>query len=123
MDITPAIPDGKKLIESYGVGRFRISGVLYEHAVMVTGDDVLPLTATSLTDITPDMLIAPLQNASVELLLLGTGATQIFASKDLKAALRAHGITVESMASDAACRTYNVLLAEGRLVAAALLPQ
>lgn len=125
MDITPAIPDGKKLIESYGQGRFRVSGTLYEHGIIVVDDRVLPLVATDPSQLTIQNL-QPLfdsgTQASTLLLLLGTGATQKFPTKELKAACRAKGIVLEAMTSDAACRTYNVLLAEGRPVAAALLP-
>ena len=123
MDITPAIPDGKQLIEAYGSGRFRISGKLYECAVLVTPDAVLDWDVSDTTALTADNF-APLRAITPQptLILLGTGATQIFPSKELKQALRAQGFMVEAMTSDAACRTYNVLLSESRPVAAALLP-
>ena len=57
---------------------------------------------------------------SARVLLLGTGARQRFPSPRLAAELAALGIGVEVMDSAAACRTYNVLAAEGRQVAAAL---
>lgn len=123
MDITPAIVDGKKLIEAYGPGRFRISGKLYEHAVIVCDEQVIDwqahdVAALTAADFAPLLTIEPRPS----LILLGTGATQVFPSKELKHELRVQGFTVEAMSSDAACRTYNVLLAEGRPVAAALLP-
>jgi uncharacterized protein len=55
------------------------------------------------------------------LLLLGTGAAQVFAPRALKRTIEAAGIALEAMATGAAARTYNVLLAEGRPVGAALL--
>jgi uncharacterized protein len=55
-------------------------------------------------------------------LLLGTGRRLQPPPAGLRAALKQAGIALEPMDSGAACRTYNVLMAEGRLVAAALLP-
>ncbi len=56
-----------------------------------------------------------------QLLLLGTGVSQVFPPRELRRALEAAGFGVEPMATGAAARTYNVLLAEGRRVSAALL--
>lgn len=58
---------------------------------------------------------------SIELLLLGTGADLVLVSSSVREALRAAGIRCEPMATGAAARTYNVLMAENRRVAAALL--
>jgi len=55
-----------------------------------------------------------------ELVLLGTGASQRFAPAALRAALAARGVGLEAMHLGAACRTFNVLVAEDRRVAAAL---
>jgi uncharacterized protein len=73
-------------------------------------------------EITTDLL-APVfaEAADIGVLLLGTGAKQVFASKALRQAFEAAGIGLETMATGAAARTYNVLLAEGRRVAAALI--
>ena len=56
-----------------------------------------------------------------ELVLLGTGGRQRFPHPRLTRSLLERGIGVEAMATDAACRTYNIVMAEGRRVAAALL--
>ena len=56
-----------------------------------------------------------------ELVLLGTGATHRFVHPSLGRALIDAGIALECMSTPAACRTYNILLAEGRRVAAALI--
>lgn len=65
-------------------------------------------------------LEAPPGIASPEIFILGTGATQRFPAPALLAPLHARGIGVEVMNTAAACRTYNVLAAEGRAVVAAL---
>jgi uncharacterized protein len=60
--------------------------------------------------------------AQVDVLFVGTGAEIAHIPRDLRERLEAAGIGVEVMASPAACRTYNVLLSEGRRVGLALLP-
>ncbi len=56
------------------------------------------------------------------MLLVGTGAEMAWLPKDFVADLEARGIGVEPMASPTACRSYNLLLAEGRRVGLAVLP-
>jgi uncharacterized protein len=56
-----------------------------------------------------------------EIVLLGTGDRQRFPHPRLTQALLAHGVGVEVMDTAAACRTYNIIMMEGRRVAAALL--
>jgi uncharacterized protein len=58
----------------------------------------------------------------IDVLLVGTGAEIAHLPADFRAALEAAGIGVETMNSPAAARTYNVLLGEGRRIAACLLP-
>ena len=63
-----------------------------------------------------------LADNDVELVLLGCGVKMALPPKALKQALKDKGIALEPMDTGAACRTYNVLLADGRRLAAALLP-
>lgn len=65
---------------------------------------------------------AVLADLGVEIILLGTGATQRFPHPRLTRALMERRIGIEVMDTGAACRTYNILVGEGRSVAAALLP-
>jgi uncharacterized protein len=121
MDVTPLVRQGSKIIQSYADGRFRISGEVYEGGVIVTAAAVVlwhpPVTVQDLTpqhfsDIPPGL----------DVLLLGTGKTMQFVPPALRAALKAAGLpAIDSMDTGAACRTYNVLLAEGRRVAACLM--
>ncbi|CAO3421000.1 Mth938-like domain-containing protein [Azospirillum doebereinerae] len=122
-DITPMIPSDRQVIDGYGKGQFCVSGQWRVGAVIVLPDRTLPWSATEVASLT-DADFAPVREATpkVELLLLGTGPTMKLVPKALRQELRAAGIVVEFMDSGAACRTYNVLLAEGRRVAAALLP-
>ncbi len=68
--------------------------------------------------------LEPLFAIGAEVILIGTGTTQHFPQPEIWKALVQHGIGFEIMTTDAACRTYNVLLSEARrVVAAFLLPQ
>ncbi|HEY3147221.1 MAG TPA: Mth938-like domain-containing protein [Dongiaceae bacterium] len=124
MDVTPLIPQGRQIIDAYGEGGFRISGQRIEGSVIVFPDKVTPwavgeigaLSAGSL-----DAVSAAGRAGSVELLLIGTGARMAQIDRTLRQALRADGVVIEVMDTGAACRTYNVLMAEGRRVAAALI--
>ncbi|MBM3370679.1 MAG: Mth938-like domain-containing protein [Burkholderiaceae bacterium] len=60
--------------------------------------------------------------AKPDLVIVGTGAQQRFLHPKLISQVSSQGIGVECMATPAACRTYNILMAEGRKVLAALLP-
>jgi uncharacterized protein len=122
MDITPAIPAGRQIVESYGEGGFRVSGTRYAGSVLVLPGQTLawPVTAAAQLDLPA---FAPLiaAGADVEILLLGCGTRMALVAPELRRALRAEGMTLEPMDTGAACRTYNVLMAEGRRVAAALI--
>ena len=122
MDITPAVPAGRQLIESYRPGGFRIAGVQHEGSVLVLPERTLRWPVAAPAEITVASL-APITAAAppVDLLILGLGPRFGLVAPELRAALRGQGIAIEAMATDAACRTYNVLLTEDRRVAAALI--
>lgn len=124
MDVTPLIPQGKQVIDGYGDGGFRVSGIRVEGSVIVYPDRLVPWPPGALAEVTATALadIAAAGRAGqVDLLLLGTGARMAQIGRGLRQELRAAGVVIEVMDTGAACRTYNVLLAEGRKVAAALI--
>lgn len=121
MDITPIIPAGRQVIEAYGDGGFRISGTRHEGSVLVLPSQTLRWPIRSLDELTFASLEAiggP--DVTVELLLVGCGTRAGVIAPEVRTGLRERGIVTEVMDTGAACRTYNVLLAEGRQVAAAL---
>jgi uncharacterized protein len=122
MEITPVVPAGRQLIEAYRAGGFTVAGVRHQGSLLVMPERTLAwpvaaLAAVTLTSLAPLTVADP----AVELLILGCGPSFAAAPPPLRDALRAHGIVVEGMATPAACRTFNVLLAEDRRVAAALI--
>jgi len=122
LDITPLIPTGRSLIQSHGNNRFKITGDLHQGSVIVFIDSVENWQAVTIEDITIDSLLAVTKRSSeVDILLVGCGETFTLPPKDLRLVLKQHGIVLEWMDSRAACRTFNVLLAEERPAAAAIL--
>ncbi|MFQ6018002.1 MAG: Mth938-like domain-containing protein [Kiloniellaceae bacterium] len=122
MDITPASPAGRQIVESYGQRRFRVSGTLYEGSVLVFPERTLAWTVGRIEELTLESL-DPLLDAAgeLELLLIGCGPRMAQVPGALREGLRARGLVVEPMDTGAACRTYNVLVSEDRRIAAALI--
>ena len=119
MELTPLVQPGRQVIERYGASGFRVSGTLYRGPVLVFPDRTVAWEEAAATV----AALAPVvEHGGIELLLLGLGRRMAPVAAALRAALKAHGIAIEAMDTGAACRTYNVLLAEDRRVAAALLP-
>ena len=122
MDVTPDIPEGKQVVQSYGDGRFTVSGAVHEGSILVFPDRVVPLEVTEFAELTVDTLSAVREAADeVEVLLLGCGPRMELVTKALRDPLREAGVVIEPMDTGAAARTYNVLLSEDRRVAAALI--
>nr|WP_245499608.1 MTH938/NDUFAF3 family protein [Tepidamorphus gemmatus] len=109
-------------IEAYGNGGFRFAGMSHRGSLLIAPDGIHGWSVTSPSEINVGSLVRILEaEARPELLLLGTGADIVAVPRDLRAALSSKGIRLEVMATGAAVRTYNVLLAEKRSVGAALI--
>lgn len=122
VDITPIQPGDRQAIEGYGGGGFRVSGEAYRGSVLVLPGRTLAWPVTEVGEVTAESFAAAGDElGEVEILLLGCGPRLVFVDKALRAAVRALGPVLEPMDTGAACRTYNVLLAEERRVAAALI--
>jgi len=103
-------------IDGYGPGFFRIGGVAHAGAVLITPEAVTGWGGVQ--DAPPLLALA----GEIDVLFIGTGAEIAHIPAALRRALEGAGLGVETMSSPAAARTYNVLLSEGRRIAAALLP-
>ena len=122
MDVTPDVPQGKQIVQSYGDGRFTISGKTYDGSVLVFADRVVPWPVESFEEITPESLQSVTDPAAdIGVLLLGCGERMQLVTKALRDPVREAGVVIEPMDTGAAARTFNVLLMEERRVAAALL--
>jgi uncharacterized protein len=105
-----------KPIEGYGPGFFRVGGHVLRGPCLITPWDA-GLWGGFEDTATPLSLIG-----KIDVLFLGMGAEISHAPLPFRDALEEAGIGVEVMSSPAACRTYNVLLSEGRRIAVALIP-
>lgn len=118
MDLTPLVKPGLQVVERYGPAGFRIAGAVYKTPILIFPERTIEWPGGAVDEAG----LAPIiEDGAVELLLLGLGRRIAPVPATLRQALRAHGIAVEPMDTGAACRTFNVVVAEDRRVAAALL--
>lgn len=122
MKLHPNRPSVLNTITAYGPGFIEVNAQRIEHALLLMPEAPFALWAPERFEDLVASHFDEVLAAEPEVVLLGTGARQRFAHPRLTAALIARRIGVESMDTGAACRTYNILLTEGRRVLAALLP-
>ena len=122
INITRDDPAGRKVIGAYGGGGFTVDGERLTGSLLIFPRRVAAWPVTAFAEVTLDSLAGVLAEApAVELLLVGCGARQELAPAALRDGLRAAGIAADFMDTGAACRTFNVLIAENRRAAAALI--
>lgn len=112
--------DGHNSFTGYGAGYVSVNGRRHETSLVVFPDRLIdPWPVASFADLAEPALdfLAPL---ALEIVLVGTGQTMQMLHPRHYRRLSEARIGVEVMDTSAACRTYNILLAEGRKVAAAL---
>lgn len=112
---------GRAAIEAYGSGGFRFAGMSHRGSILVLPDGIwawLPRTPQQIDAASLQRILD--ERANLDLVVIGTGR-DIVALPTVRKLLRAAGLTAEVLATAAAASTYNVLLAEDRRVAAALL--
>lgn len=113
-------PSGRNTVTGYGEGYVVVNGQRHEASVIVLPDRVISWNVADFHSLTEENFNA-LASLGVEIVLLGTGSRQRFPHPRLTAALPDARVGLEVMDLRAACRTYNILVAEERKVAAALL--
>jgi uncharacterized protein len=111
------------VVTGCGPGWVRVGAAEYRENLVLTPDRVDPGFAPEGFDALKSDDFAALLATSPEIVLVGTGATQRFLRPAVTAPLHDANVGLEVMDTRAACRTYNILVAEGRTVAAALIVQ
>ena len=114
-------PAGTNLVRGYGPGQLRIGERTHTTSVIVTARTLIAPWRPASADELLAVDLEPLLGLAPEVVLLGTGPRQQFPAAGILRILYEQRIGVEVMDTSAACRTYNVLVTEGRAVAAALI--
>lgn len=109
-------------VTGYGTGYLVVNGVRYAQPLIVTPDQgpvAWPVAAFDALDATATGMLL---DGRPDIIVLGTGPTQRFAAPVVLRPLIEAGVGLETMNTPAACRTYNILMGEGRRVLAAMFP-
>ena len=119
----PEVRADRKLVDGYGGGGISIRGQTFRRPIFLLADRVLDwdfgdIAALTLADFKPLLDL----DARPSILLIGMGKRASFVRPDVRNGLREAGMIADLMDTGAACRTYNLLLAEERAVAACLVP-
>lgn len=124
MDVTPVLAVGAKPISGYGEGFFRVGEAVINGPVFLRPEQVTEAPVATLAELTADHITALCKaEPAPQVLLLGVGKVfDQLPPKELRLAAKAAGVILEPMDTGAACRTWNVLLSEGRRVSALLWP-
>ncbi len=120
MKLHLASTHGLNLVTGYGDDYVQVNGAMHRRSFILlptrTVEDWVPPAVANLCPAD----LAPLLALGAEILLLGTGPGLTRPSREVLAAFASAGLGVEIMDTHAACRTFNILVTEGREVAAAL---
>jgi uncharacterized protein len=118
---SPGFFPGRAPIEAYGNGGFRFAGMGHRGSILCLPSGIRawePATPGVLSE--GDFVAAIAEAGGIEVLLIGTGERPMPLAPELREMFRRHAIVADAMTTGAAARTYNVLLGEGRAVAAAM---
>ncbi|HTM59078.1 MAG TPA: Mth938-like domain-containing protein [Burkholderiales bacterium] len=119
MKLHASTPSAANTITAYGDDYVKVNGARHDSSVIVTPSDVKEWSAADFEHL-QEQDFAALANLGADIVLLGTGPRQRFPHPKLTASLGAARVGLEVMDLKAACRTYNILVAEERKVALAL---
>jgi len=122
MRFTPDSTSGRNVIRGYAAGELKINEAVFHEPVIVSSSAIVPGPPIGSAQELDMSHAAQLLALEPELVLLGTGARQSFPAAAFGAQFLRAGIGFEVMDTGAACRTFNVLVAERRQVVALLLP-
>ena len=122
MEFNLEVPQDQFFIRSISARGIRVNQDYFNKTFIISGQRIVPeWNVVSVDDIDEESLQV-LFDLHPEVVLIGTGDSQVFLPPATQVHFFRRSIGFEVMTTDAACRTYNVLAAEGRQVVAALLP-
>jgi len=120
--LTKQTSSGVPLVQSYRQGGFKVGGAPFQGSIIVLPTQTLAWPVTDIHQITAESL-APVFAAvkDLDLCLIGSGPGMVPLPTPLKAAFKEAGLAFDVMQTGSACRSYNLLVGEGRAVAAAFI--
>jgi len=122
VEFTLEVPQNQYFIRSVSAAGIRVDQEIFVNPFIISGQRIVPQwNVESIDDINEESLQA-IFDLEPEVILIGTGDSQIFLPPATQVHFFRRNFGFEVMTTDAACRTFNVLVAEGRHVVAALLP-
>jgi len=122
MEFTLEVPQNRFFIRSVSADGIRVDQELFVSPFIISGQRIVPQwNVESVEDINEESLQA-IFDLEPEVILIGTGDKQVFLPPATQVHFFRRNFGFEVMTTDAACRTFNVLVAEGRQVVAALIP-
>ncbi|MDZ7822930.1 MAG: Mth938-like domain-containing protein [Ahrensia sp.] len=122
IEIREAHFPGRAQIDAYGNGGFRFADMSHRGSVLLLPSGIFGWNVSSMADVSAHNIAQIISEATdIDVLLFGCGTDLMRVPEAIRQVLRDHKITCDSMSTGAAVRTYNVLLAEERKVAAALI--
>ena len=122
MDLTLEHPGEHTYVRSVSDDGIRIAEETYRVPVILTSDRIITDWPADGADEISDTVLDTVLELEPEVLLIGTGSAQVFLAPEQAMKIYRTGIGFEVMTTDAACRTFNILVSEERKVVAALLP-
>ena len=122
MTSAPAHYPGRAPIDAYGNGGFRFADMSHRGSILIVPSGIYAWDVASMDDVNADRCALFFRELKPPaFILLGTGATLVMPVAALRNVFADVGLGLEPMSTGAACRTYNVLFAEGRDLGAALI--
>jgi len=116
------LPGNHFFVRSIGEQGIRINDDYYTEPVIISARRIVPEWPVQTVNDLDETSLQMIFELEPEVVLIGTGTHQVFLSPPIQMQFHRHQTGFEVMTTDAACRTFNVLVAEGRHVVAALLP-
>ena len=122
MEFNLEVPQNQFFIRSISEKGIRVHNDIYNSPFIISGQQIVPEWDVNSIDDINEVSLEVIFKLQPEVILLGTGKTQLFLPPAIQVHFFQRNIGFEVMTTDAACRTFNVLVAEGRHVVAALMP-